>query len=88
MEFKGTKGEWKSVYLPKSEYITERYEVQFGIDGECIAEFVHNEYDAKLIASSPDLLEALQYLKSQINLTILPESVEEKINKAIEKALL
>ena len=82
MEFKGTKGEWRHVIgiaLIAVKCGDEQIAVVHGI----------NKYDnAKLIAAAPDLLEALQYLKSHVNLVNLPESVEDKINKAIEKALL
>ena len=58
MEFKGTK-DWKVVKLKETEFYRERTEIQFGNDGECVAEFVHNKYDAKLIAAAPELLDAL-----------------------------
>ena len=35
-----------------------RYEIQFGNDGECIAEWVHVKDDAYAIAAVPDLLQA------------------------------
>lgn len=50
MEFKGTKGKWHRVKFEKTEYMSERNEVNYGDDGECVAEFVHNDYDAQLIA--------------------------------------
>ena len=57
-EFKGTK-DWKIVKLKGTEFYKERTEIQFGNNGECVAEFVHNDYDAKLIAAAPELLKAL-----------------------------
>tara|TARA_R110000868_G_scaffold50764_5_gene161751 strand:+ start:7351 stop:7632 length:282 start_codon:yes stop_codon:yes gene_type:complete len=58
-EFKGTQGEWKAVKIKPTKYHKERNEIHYGDDGECIAEFVHNEHDAKLIAAAPKLLKAL-----------------------------
>ena len=66
-EFKGTK-DWKIVKLKATEFQTERTEIQFGNDGECVAEFVHNDYDAKLIEAAPILLKEhlmdLKHLKT------------------------
>ena len=66
MEFKGTK-DWKIVKLKATEFYKERTEIQFGNDGECVAEFVHNDYDAKLIEAAPKLLEELITLLSNID---------------------
>lgn len=88
LEFKGTKEQWKSVYIPKTKYHSDRYEVQYGKDGECIAEFVHNEFDSKLISSAPDLLEALQEMVKQNELRGYGDSEDSiKAKQAIEKAL-
>ena len=89
MEFKGTKGGWIRVKYPATEYYNERNEIHYGNDGECVAEFVANDYDAKLIASAPDLLNELQRAKE----TLIQQGFTESsstiidINKAIEKAL-
>ena len=66
MEFKGTK-DWKIVKLKATGFYKERTEIQFGNDGECVAEFVHNDYDAKLIEVAPILLEELITLLSNID---------------------
>jgi hypothetical protein len=96
MEFKGTKGEWKIVKLEETEFYNERTEIHFGNDGECVAEFVHNDYDAKLISSAPDLLKALQDLIKEVKTLELSHAsdVEEYLEdelkqsyKAINKAL-
>lgn len=66
-EFKGTKGTWKRVKLEGTEFYTARNEIHYGEDGECIAEFVHDDYDALLISKAPEILEFLiehyQYLR-------------------------
>lgn len=58
-EFKGTKGKWKVVEREKTDYAPKTNEIQFGDDGECVAEFVENDYDAQLIAHAPEMLESL-----------------------------
>jgi hypothetical protein len=59
-EFKGTKGKWVRVKLPKTEFFNERNEIHYGTDGECVAEFVANDYDAQLISKAPELLNNAQ----------------------------
>lgn len=51
------------------------YEVIYSDDGECVAEFVENEDDAKLIASAPQLLQLLTriYNRGQVGPDILKE---------------
>lgn len=63
-KFKGTTEDWSVRHLKQTEYISETYEINFGKDGECIAEYVHNKHDAKLIACAPKLLEALHDMLS------------------------
>ena len=47
----GTKG-WKAVkYIEKVGFAT--HEIHYSDDGECVAEVVHGEANAKLIAASP-----------------------------------
>jgi hypothetical protein len=41
-----------------------RFEIHFGTYGECVAEVVHTEADARLIAAAPDLLAACEELVS------------------------
>ena len=38
------------------------WEIHWPEDGECVAEVVHEEADAKLISAAPDLYEALEEL--------------------------
>jgi hypothetical protein len=87
MEFKGTKGEWKAVKLEATDFHTERNEIHYGEDGECVAEFVGNDYDAKLIAAAPELLEALIELKRWVVDTHIASEALNNANKAIDKAL-
>jgi hypothetical protein len=87
MQFKGTKGDWKAVSLEATGFHTKRNEIQFGNDGECIAEFVHNTHDAKLIAAAPDLLEALQNLIKQVEEDYVMMKDINKAREAINKAL-
>lgn len=55
-DFKGTKEKWSVRHLPQTEYISETNEINYGEDGECIAEYVHNKYDALLISKAPEML--------------------------------
>lgn len=36
------------------------YEIHWSDDGECVAEIVHGESNARLIAAAPEMLEALK----------------------------
>jgi hypothetical protein len=65
-EFKGTKTEWVRVKLPKTEFFNERNEIHYGSDGECVAEFVANDYDAQLISKAPQMLEMLKHMREAI----------------------
>lgn len=85
-DFKGTKQQWKNVFREATQYYPQRYEVQYGEDGECVAEFVSNEYDAQLIASAPMLLFELQELVRICKAnSIGVDSAEYAINKALGK---
>jgi hypothetical protein len=59
MKTQHTESPWKVVELPAKNGVPATHEVQYGEDGECVAEWVHKKEDAKLIAAAPDLLEAL-----------------------------
>jgi hypothetical protein len=62
-----TPGPWKAVYLAETQYIADRWEVQYGNDGECIAEFVHEPADARLIAAAPEMLAMLEDILSMVH---------------------
>lgn len=66
MEFKGTKTNWKRVLKEKTAFYNRTNEIHFGDDGECVAEFVHNDYDALLISKAPEMLEMLINLKNEL----------------------
>jgi hypothetical protein len=85
MEFKGTK-DWKIVKLKATRFYRERIEIQFGNDGQCVAEFVHNGYDAKLIEAAPKLLAAaIKAIEECCDLigTDAGNSLEKAINEAL-----
>ena len=67
METKFTKGKWKRIKLPKTNYYPERNEIQYGKDGECVAEFVANDYDALLISKAPEMFEMIQELLKELS---------------------
>ncbi|MFV0556975.1 MAG: hypothetical protein ACK5LM_07750 [Lactovum sp.] len=87
MDFKGTKEEWKAIYKPKTDYYLGRYEIQFSDDGECVAEIVHNRYDAQLIASAPDLLKACNMARIEIENGRADQTTIRVLENAINKAL-
>jgi hypothetical protein len=58
-EFKGTKGKWERVLLEKTDFYTRRNEIHYGNVGECVAEFVHDDYDALLISKAREMLDML-----------------------------
>jgi len=76
-EFKGTKGEWKVAYSG----------LEFNIEGCKV-----KDINAKLIAASPDILEALQHGLRLANSLPNKESIAVRMfikaaEKALEKAL-
>lgn len=94
-EFRGTKGlfadgsQWRAVKFNETEYRCGCFEIHYSDDGECVAELVHNEHDARLIAAAPDLLEALQSLMKGVE-GLPPGALEKEYKQAkdaISKAL-
>lgn len=77
MEFKGTKGKWNRVKLEKTDFYTERNEIHYGVDGECVAEFIHDDYDALLISKAPEMLEELN--ETVIDLKILKNQISDAL---------
>ena len=80
MELKGTKGKWKRVLLEETEFHTKKNEIHYSEDGECVAEYVYDDYDAQLISKAPELLEALyNLLKWSAH---FPPAMNEDLEKA------
>tara|TARA_R110000851_G_scaffold120780_2_gene249278 strand:- start:191 stop:457 length:267 start_codon:yes stop_codon:yes gene_type:complete len=85
--FKGTRGKWESCSKTNSVGSTEL------ITGNLIClspngyndSMINWEENAKLIASAPDMLEALMDLENDNN--SIPKPIWDKIQKAIKKAL-
>ncbi len=88
MEFKGTKGKWERVLLEETEFYTRKNEIHYGKEGECIAEFVHNDYDALLISKAPEMLDMLQKCKEYFLLKTDAKSEEraDAIGQLIKEA--
>lgn len=84
-----TKGKWKAIeYSIKTKIGYSTHEIQYGNDGECVAEVVHGEYNAKLISAAPELLEALNELYEASNFDVYEDSqrLRRKCENAIKKA--
>lgn len=91
----GTTG-WKAVPYPKERQVGfSTHEIHFSDDGECVAEVVHGEANAKLIAAAPELLKAcINSLKDvqKLNKELIKEGkhgyvlMENELNDAIKKA--
>lgn len=62
MTSKHTPGPWKHRHTPLRGIANDVYCVDWSEDQEEVAEVVHGEANARLIAAAPDLLEALQVL--------------------------
>lgn len=60
---KFTQGEWKVVNIGLTGDI---FDVQFGDDGECVAEDVHTEADANLIAAAPKMYKTLAEISTML----------------------
>lgn len=71
---KWTPGPWKPHATGHARSGKPEHEIHWSDDGECIAEIVHGEPEARLIAAAPDLYEALDAALNMIehSLTGLP----------------
>jgi len=59
-----TPGPWKAHRLPKNGHA--EWEIRWSDDGECVAEVVYTEADAKLMAAGPEMLDALKITMSYL----------------------
>ena len=97
-EFKGTKGEWTSFKPEDSNgyvYVDSDETTQGGV-ATCYNSLGNSIEDAKLIAAAPELLQALQKAKKNIEAAhkmlestsvLCSKGIFEIIDKAINKAL-
>jgi len=67
MKSNHTQGEWKKHKV--NSYGKEWFEIHWSKDGECVAEIVHNESDADLLAASKDMYEALKSIVFNLSLS-------------------
>ena len=94
-DFKGTKGKFKDGHTGWIVDTIETngvkgYEIHWSDDGECVTDHVYTKEDAHLIASAPELLEALQVINDLLNDDIeiikgdpIHFSIKEILNKAL-----
>ena len=64
MKFNVTAGKWSVNKDPNYYNGNKAYEVNYGIDGECVAEVVHVLEDAKLISLAPEMLNMMHKIVS------------------------
>lgn len=85
-EFRGTKGKWVVYHLPASNFSYASNQIQYGGHGECVAEYVENNYDALLISKAPEMLEMLKSILASEHLkgTIEESKVKQLIKEATE----
>jgi hypothetical protein len=74
-----------TIHQWKTSQDDSRFEIQFGTDGECVADCVYTIDDAMLIAAAPDMLEALENLENDDG-TMMPASAWKLVKDAIKKA--
>ena len=78
---KFTKGPW---VVANKGLCGDLFDIEFGDDGECIAEVVHEEYDAHLIAAAPDMHDLLVTIENDNNQ--VPAWLWDKIQCTLKKA--
>lgn len=90
MDIKHTPGPWKTYATGLARSGLPEFEIHWSNDGECVAEVVHGEADARLIAAAPDMLQALR--RAVLALAFAAESSEamrddyNAVSDAIAKA--
>lgn len=82
-----TPGIWKAHKQPETDWVRETWEIHYTDDGECVAEVVHGEANARLMAASKDMYKALK--KARDGMALLSGTYEEAENAllAIDAAL-
>lgn len=69
MSTKHTPGPWKAHPTGLARSGLPEYQIHWSDIGECVAEVVHGDADARLIAATPELLQELKNLyKAYVNL--------------------
>ena len=87
---KNTPGPWLAHKTGLARSGVPEFEIQYSAIGECVAEIVHGEADAYLIAAAPDMLEALR--RAVLALAFAAETSSamhddyEAVSRAIAKA--
>ena len=89
MSAKFTPGPWIASKSPTFNGVKTLWEIHWSEHGECVAEVVHGEPDAKLIAASPDLYAVCKEIReafSYFSEWDLPIGFEDRLNQALAKA--
>ena len=76
-----TPGPWFPYKRPEPIGYAE-YEIHWSTDGECVAEVVHGEGNANLLAAAPDMLAALRVAEEAVGDLKSLEIVRAAIAKA------
>ena len=89
MEFKGTKGKWVANYQTGSWLIQDKETYQEGLKG-CLAEVYYfddgkdtAEYNSLLISKAPEMLEMLNFIVENVDISMY---AQEKIEQLIKEA--
>ena len=87
-EFKGTPGPWLVRRVGGVGGPAQiGYAIDFNEDQEQVVDYVYEEADAHLIAAAPDLLDALQSLKSELILSDVDMGyIESHFRPSLNKA--
>ena len=88
MKTKHTPGPWVARKVRGLGYPGQSgYAIDFNEDQEQVVDYVYEEADARLIASAPELLEALEDLKREVILSDVPSHyIDSHFKPWIDKA--
>jgi hypothetical protein len=82
-----TPGPWSPAGPYKNfNNVYDLFEIHWSPDGECVAETVHGEANARLIAAAPELLEALSAFVVGADAGHVSVEVDRNARAAITKA--